>query len=482
MNVKKEAGRTGLFARRGNLLTDPIGRSLLRLSWPMLIGMFAMTAFNLADTWFVAQLGTGPLAAMTFTFPVVMVLNGLTLGIGTGTTAIISQRYGSGDHDEVRRLARDGLLLAFTLVALITAVGLVTIRPLFSTLGAEGELLEMVSRYMTVWYIGAGFVVVPMVGNSAIRGTGDTQTPAWIMTTAALTNIALDPIFIFGFGPIPALDLMGAALATVIARAVTMIASLYILIHRDRLVLFMLPRLGGLWSRWKQVLVVGGPAALTAVMGPLTFAVFTRLAASHGTDTVAALGAGIRVDMFALMVPFAVGSGLMVFVGQNWGAAKYERVRRSVLLTLRFVIATGLMIYAGIALGASPITSLFTDDAGVVRLMHVFLTATMVGLAADAVFVLAVSIYNALRRPRRVVLLYVVRLVVIMIPLAILGSTLYGPVGLFYGIGAGRLLTGVGTWLVLRPMLKEVKGRAHQHRSSDDAFKTNLRGEGEDER
>lgn len=250
-----------LNSRGGNLLEDPIGRSLFRLSWPMLIGMMAMSLFNIADTWYVAQIGMNELAAMTFTFPVVMILNGLTLGIGMGATAIISQRFGAGDREQVRKLARDALLLALFLVVIVTLAGLVTMRPLFRALGADGEMLTMVAQYMRIWYMGTLFVVVPMVGNSAIRGTGDTKTPAWIMTFAAVGNIVLDPLFIFGLGPIPGMGLEGAAIATVLSRAMTMFAALYVLFYRDKLVLYALPKLKEMWSHWKSVLLVGGRRA-----------------------------------------------------------------------------------------------------------------------------------------------------------------------------------------------------------------------------
>lgn len=446
-----------LNSRGGNLLEDPIGKSLFRLSWPMLIGMMAMSLFNIADTWYVAQIGMNELAAMTFTFPVVMILNGLTLGIGMGATAIISQRFGAGDREQVRKLARDALLLALFLVVIVTLAGLVTMRPLFRALGADGEMLTMVAQYMRIWYMGTLFVVVPMVGNSAIRGTGDTKTPAWIMTFAAVGNIVLDPLFIFGLGPIPGMGLEGAAIATVLSRAMTMFAALYVLFYRDKLVLYALPKLKEMWSHWKSVLLVGGAAALTAILTPLTFGILTRLISTFGTGPVAAFGAGIRVDMFALMVPIAAASGLVVFVGQNWGAGRRDRVSRALVLTQRFLAGTSILVWVLIALFATPIARLFVEAEAALQPMRFFLRVVEIGLIGDVLFFITVQTYNALRRPSRVLLIYAIRLFVLFLPFAFLGAKIGGLYGAFVGMGAARLLSGVaGLWLA-QPVIREGK-------------------------
>lgn len=441
--------------RRGNLLEDPIPKTLFQLAWPMMIGMLAMTMFNLADTWYVAQIGVKELAAMTFTFPVVMILNGLTLGIGTGATAIISQRYGAGDREEVRKLARDGLLLALTLVVIVTSAGLLTIKPLFRALGADETLLPMVSKYIHIWYLGTMFVVVPMVGNSAIRGTGDTRTPAFIMTAAAVGNIILDPLFIFGPGPFPRWELQGAAFATVLSRAVTMLMALYVLVIRDKMVLFTLPKPKELWSHWKRILVVGGPASLMMVLTPITFGVLTRMVSEFGTGPVAAFGAGMRVDMFAMMVPMATASGLMVFVGQNWGAGRRDRVRKALGLSQRFLVFTGAIIFLLIAALAHPIAAVFSTKDAVLIPMRFFLRVAEIGLLGDSLSVITVQTYNALRRPSRVLMVSVIRLLVLLVPLAWLGGHFWGIDGLFAGMGVARLLSGFVARIFLLPVMQE---------------------------
>ena len=167
---------------------------LLRLTLPMIWGVLSVLAFSLADTYFVAQLGTKELAAMSFTFPVVTILGSIAMGLGTGASSVIARVIGRGEHQQVQRLTTDSLLLSLLIVSILASLGLITINPLFATLGAELELLPLIRDYMNIWYLGMVFLVVPMVGNSVIRASGNTVLPSLIMTLAAGVNILVDPL------------------------------------------------------------------------------------------------------------------------------------------------------------------------------------------------------------------------------------------------------------------------------------------------
>ena len=145
-----------------------------------------------------------------------------------GASAAVSRAIGEGDLDRERRLTTDSLLLALLIVGFAAAVGLLTIRPLFRALGADETTLPYIRQYMTIWYPGVIFVVVPMVGNNCIRATGDTRTPGMVMVIGAATNAVLDPLLIFGLGPFPELGIRGAAAATLIGRSVTFLSLIHI--------------------------------------------------------------------------------------------------------------------------------------------------------------------------------------------------------------------------------------------------------------
>ena len=303
---------------------------------------------------------------------------------------------------------------------------------------------------MLVWFGGTVFVVVPMVGNSAIRGTGDTRTPAAIMTAAALANLVLDPLFIFGLGPFPEMGIRGAAVATVIGRATTLVLALYVLIWRRKLVEAALPSLSGLLARWRHILSVGVPAALANTLVPISMGLLTGIIAGHGPGAVAAFGAGTRVEMFAFMIPAALGSGIVPFIGHNWGAGQLDRVRRAITLSQKFLILQGVALWLVLFVLAEPIAGLFSDEARVLDPLVTFLRLATATLMFDAVTGTAVSILNGLQQSVRAMVLNATRLLVFLVPLTYVGSALYEIAGAFSGMAVARACSGVVAFLVLR--------------------------------
>jgi putative MATE family efflux protein len=438
---------------RANLVEGPVGRTLITLTIPMLFAILAMVVFNLVDTAFVGRLGTEELAAISFTFPVVLVINSLAGGLGVGASAVISQAIGKGDRYRVQRLTTDSLALAVMVVAVFSLVGLVTIDPLFRLLGATPEVLPLIRQYMTLWYIGVIFVVIPMVGNAAIRATGDTKTPAIIMMVAAGVNLALDPLLIFGVGVFPGLGLTGAALATVIARAITLIASLWVLVRRERMVIWSKPKFEEVLKSWKQVLYVGLPAAGTNVLVPISAGIITGMVAAYGPEAVAALGVGTRIESLGLGVIMALASVLTPFVGQNWGAGRLDRVRLSVRYAQRVALFWGALLFIILVASGRSVALIFNDDAIVVATLIDYLRIVPLSYGLLGVLMLATAALNALNRPLQSALLTVLRLFVLYIPLAIVGSALFGLQGIFGAAAVANGLAGLAAFFWLRSIL-----------------------------
>ena len=238
------------------LIEGPIGKTLTKMTIAMTFGLMGMVAFNLVDTFFVGKLGTDQLAALSFTFPVVLVVSSIALGLGFGASAVISRAIGEGDHHKVQRLTTDSLLLSVIIVICFVIIGLFTIEPLFKALGATSKIIPYIKTYMRIWYFGMPFVVVPMVGNNAIRATGDAKTPSIIMLIAVCVNTVLDPLLIFGIGPFPELGIKGAAIATVISRFTTFSVALWVLTKREKMISFDIPKISEILSSWKQVIFI----------------------------------------------------------------------------------------------------------------------------------------------------------------------------------------------------------------------------------
>ncbi len=431
----------------------PIERLLARTTLQMLLGILAMVSFNLVDTFFVGQLGKAELAAMAFTFPVVTVFGGLALGLGQGASAVISRALGEGDRDRVRRLTSDALLLSVLIVSVLVLVGLATIDPLFRAMGASDELLPLIERYMRIWYVGMPFVVIPMVGNNAIRATGDARTPAMIMLVAVTVNLVLDPLLIFGLGPFPRLELAGAALTTVFARAATLAASLWVLVARYRMVTTRFQGLAATVASWRRILWIGLPDAATRMILPVGAGVVTRLVAGFGKEAVAAFGVATRIDVFALAMIMALGSMLGPFVGQNHGAGLFGRVRRGVRSSQLFALAWGVLMLVLLAAAARPIALLFNRDPLVVADIVLYLHIVPFSYGLIGVLMLCNTSLLVLERPLHAAALTLVQMFGLYVPLAVVGGRWLGLQGIFSAALVANGVAGVAAFFVLRRVL-----------------------------
>ncbi|WP_193164900.1 MATE family efflux transporter [Microbulbifer hainanensis] len=441
--------------RHPSLLEGQVAGHLRRLALPMVWGILATMSFNVVDTYFVAQLGNGPLAAMSFTFPVVMVINSLAIGLGAGTSSAVARAYGAGDLQRVRRLVTDASLLALLGALAISVLGLATIRPLFELLGAPEEMLPLIADYMVPWYLGAVFAVVPMVALSSLRAIGNSALTGRIMVAVALFNLLLDPLLIFGLFGFPRLELQGAALSTVIARGISFFAALYFLVRREHLMALPSVRLGVVWASWRAVLAVGLPAIATNAIIPMAGGVVVALVAAHGADAVAGLGVALRIEPLALIVFYALSSVVGPFIGQNAGAGKTARMQETVSVLGRFCIGCGFTLALVLYVVGPSLVRLFSDSAPVLAVAVAYLTLVPFSYAGYGFVMSANAAFNGLGRPLPATLISFLRVLGVYLPLAWVGNQLWGITGLFAATALANLLLGALAWWWLRRDISE---------------------------
>jgi putative MATE family efflux protein len=435
------------------LTEGPVGKLLVKLTMPMIVGIIGIVIFNLTDTFYVGRLGINELAALSFTFPVVLVVMSLAFGVGIGTSAVVSRAIGEEDFCQVRRLTTDALLLALIIVTFVAGIGIVTIEPVFRLLGATPEIMPLIKRYMSIWYLGVICVVIPIVGNNAIRATGDTKTPSIIMTIAAIMNIILDPLFIFGIGPFPRLGLAGAAITTVITRAIIMVVALYVLGYRDKMITLARPGCAAVVQSWRKILYIGVPNMAIHAVIPITAGIITRLLATYGSTAVAAYGVSCRIEFFALAILMALRMVIAPFVGQNIGAGRYERVVLGLRYGKQFSLGWGLMVFVVFAVAARPIASIFSDNTDVVSTIVLYLRIVPIAYGLQGILWLSTAAMNVLNKPFHAAGLTMVQMFVLYIPLAFVGSHLFGLPGIFAALAFAYAAAGVGSHLVLDRIL-----------------------------
>ncbi|WP_215397390.1 MATE family efflux transporter [Rheinheimera oceanensis] len=428
-----------------SLIHDDIKTTLVSMTLPMLVGMITLMTFSLVDTFFISMLGTEQLAAISFTFPISFALISLVIGLSIGTSAVIAKALGAGRLTEARTDGQVALWLSAILVALLAIPGYLFTDTLFGLLGAGDSILLYIRQYMDIWFAGAVLLALPMVGNAVLRAAGDTKTPSIIMACSGLVNAVLDPVLIFGLGPIPALGMQGAAIATLVSWVFGSVLIIYLLVKRDLISTSWLS-VTVLNQVCRKILRIGLPAAGANMLTPLAMAVLTAILANYGASAVAAFGVGARIESIACLVVLALSMTLPPFVSQNYGAGLLSRVQQAYRLCGRFVLLWQFGIYLLLAVLAVPLARLFSSEPEVVSIICQFIWIVPLAYGLQGITILTNSSFNALHQPGSALLLSLIRLFVFYVPLAWLGGKLYGVTGLFIGCVVANICTAALAW------------------------------------
>ena len=439
------------------LVEGSTARHLASLTIPMFLGISSMFIASLIDTIYVGWLGSAELAAVSFSFPLIMGLTTLSMGIGVGAASIIARLAGGGDRAPIRRLSTHALLLAALLSAILSTGLYISQEPVFRTLGADAEILRLIRTYISVWMFGLPFFVLPMVATMMMRALGNARLPGLIMGGSAVLQVALAPPLIFGMpGYADGLGLPGAAWAFVLSRLI-IFAITWAVLRRMQLIEFRIPNPAALWASWREVLAIGAPSALNNLIAPASLAVTVALLAAHSHAVVAGFGIASRIESLAIMLLMALSASTGPFVGQNWGAGRHQRIQEAHKLAYRFALAYSLVVCLVLALWGRPIVAAIINDAPVVDAAYAFLAMVPVSYGLLGVGMIAAATFTALGNPMPALALSLGRLVVFYVPLALLGDRLFGYLGIYGAAALANLIIGgLSAWWLRRHLQRRI--------------------------
>ncbi len=443
------------YSAKGDLTQGSVTKHLIRLSVPMIWGILAIVSFQLVDTWYISMLGTTELTAMAFTFPVTYILFSLVLAQGIAASSVLSRLIGKGNMSRVRRVATHSLIFAFLSGVAFAVLGLATTDPLFEMMGATPEMMPIIRDYMHIWFAGSIFLTIPMVGNSGIRATGDTFTPAMIMTSAAILNAMIAPVLVFGLFGFPRLEVQGAAIATLLANIGTTIAALYVLYYKKRLISRSRWHMSLFKDSIKKLLAVAVPVSIATILQPASAVVLTTLLAKHGASAVAAFGIANRVEAFVFVIIMALATGMAPIIGQNWGAGRYDRVHETLRIAIKFSVYWSIGAAVVLVAGAEKIARAFTTDPVVIHETMLYFWIIPVTYALGNLVQGWSSAFNAMGMAKQSFNMIAIKLIVLTIPAALIGSHVYGVAGIFAAIALVNMVTGIGFHLYNRRLCRK---------------------------
>ncbi len=409
----------------------------------MALGLVAIISFDAVDLFFVSQLGDAPLAAISFTFPIIWFLSSIIIGFEAGAASCISRAIGRNDTSMARRQTTDTALLAGSVSLMLCMFGLMTIGPLFRLLGATDELLPLIGDYMSIWYFAEPAAAVLWTCLAAMRARGNSLIEGKIITTAAVINAILDPIFIFGYFGFPRMEIAGAALATLVANLIMLAGTLVYLHVRLRIFATPFTAIGNILASWRQMLHVGLPAMLTNAIVPVANGVIVAMVAGYGIDAVAGFGIAMRVEPMFLIAFYALSAVTSPFVGQNYAAGQLDRVAEARSVIGKFCLVFGLSLAVVLSVVAYPLTGFFTDNDAIRDVAITYLWIMAVSYGGYGMVMATCAGFNGMGYPLPAVVMSSLRTVILFLPLALFGKWLIGMNGIFIASAALNILIAV---------------------------------------
>jgi putative MATE family efflux protein len=447
-----------------DLLEGGIGWPLFYLSLPIVVTNLLQTAYNLADTFWLGQFSTASLAAISFAFPMVFLLFSLGIGVSVAGSILVAQNTGAGDERQAEFAASQTVTFSMVVSAVLGLFGFFAVGWLLGFLGAGPEIHPLAVAYMRIIALGLPFMFGFFVFISLMRGYGDTVTPMVVMFWTVVLNVILDPLLIFGWTApvtlagatlappvaIPRMGIEGAAVATVVSRGLAMVVGLGIMFRGVRGVRIrpgdMVPDPG----YFRKIVDLGLPASVEGSGRALSVNAILLVVSMFSTPVVAAFGIGIRVFSTIFLPAIAVGQGVETMTGQNIGASNYDRAGRIPYVAGRvmFVIlaAVGLVIFVF----PDAIVRVFTDDPAVIDAGGLFLRVSALTFGFTGLQRAFTGAFRGAGKTLVAAAIAISMLAVIRLPLAYVGATTVGVLGMWLAFPVSNVSGTVIAWAWFR--------------------------------
>lgn len=436
--------------------TRPVFPLLMSMALPMVISMLVNSLYNIVDSYFVSQISDAAFTALSLVYPVQNFVNAVGIGFGVGINAVIALHLGAQEQEKADSAASQGMFLA-GIQGLVLSVACILIMPGFLGLYTTDEqIVELGVRYSTVVF-GFGVMVSLGVGfEKVFQAVGLMKVSMISLMAGCIANIILDPIMIFGWGPIPAMGIEGAALATGIGQTLSFV--IYVAVYFVKPIgVRVTPRLFRPRAQMAARLYsVGIPAVLNLALPSLLISALNGILSSFSELYVQVLGAYYKLQTFLYLTVNGVVQGMRPLVGYNFGAKEYGRVKK--LYKLVLILSAAFMALGTVIFLAIPgqLASLFAENEETIRASETALRIISAGFIVSAVSVTSSGALEGLGKGAASLLISLCRYVVIIIPAAYLLSRLFGPTGVWHAFWITEFISAAMAYIVYRRAVRVV--------------------------
>jgi putative MATE family efflux protein len=436
------------------LVSGSIPGHLVSQTLPAVIGVAAIMSIGIVDAYFIGQLGSAPLAAISFIFPVAVASTSLGVGVMVGINSVVARALGEGDHDKAARRANFGILFAALCGAVMGLALWLAIDPIFTAMNAPPALMPLIRAYMTPYAAGFPLSLAIMGFNGVLRGQGEARRTSTVSITYAAANWVLNPLLITGggglLGGFEGFGIAGSAYATVIGWGIGVVTALTLLRGTALPLNLALLRDCNLVEQARAIIRVGLPAAFSNAINPLGLSILTALVALEGEAAVAGFGAAGRLQSFVIVPLLGLSGAIGGIVGQNWGAGRFDRAREAALWAAGFCVVWGLTVALAMIAAGEHFAQVFTDDPAVIAEFALYLKIAAWGYAGFGLLIVGNGIMNAVDKAAFALVQSVLRVFGVMLPVALVLRPEMGSAAIYTAELAANLFGAVSAVLLVR--------------------------------
>ncbi|MGB5699323.1 MATE family efflux transporter [Muriicola sp.] len=437
--------KTAVTGRETEFTSGSIRKAIFMLSVPMVLEMMMESIFAIVDIAYVSQVSVNAVATIGLTESVITLVYAIAIGLSMAATAVVARRIGEKDEAGASQAAVQAIFLGIIVAVLIGIVGLLFSKEILSLMGGSSELVAEGHGY-TKFLIGGNITIVLLfLINAIFRGAGDASIAMWTLILSNGLNIILDPIFIFGWGPVPEYGVMGAAIATNIGRGSAVIFQLYILFRGGSRIRILTSNLVLQLKIMLNLIRVSMGGIAQFLIGTSSWVFLMRLMAEFGSEALAGYTIAIRVMMFTFMPAWGMSNAAATLVGQNLGAGKPDRAEKTVWITGKYNAIFMFSISLIYLIFARGIISLFTDVPAVIEIGALCLQVVAAGYVFYAYGMVVTQAFNGAGDTRTPTKINFIAFWLIQLPFAYLVSLYldWGVLGVFIAITLAEVLLSV---------------------------------------
>lgn len=442
--------KTALSGKEQDFTKGSIKKAIFMLSVPMVLEMLMESIFALVDIIFVSRVSVNAVATIGLTESVVTLIYAVAIGLSMAATAIVARRVGEKDYKGANEAAVQVIFLGVVVAVVIGVIGFVYAKDILALMGAEPDLIAEGYGYTKILIAGNITIMLLFLINAVFRGAGNAAIAMWTLVLSNGLNIILDPIFIFGLGPVPAYGVEGAAIATTTGRGVAVIFQLYILFHGWGKLKIRLKNMVLKWAVMLNLLRVSMGGIGQFLIGTSSWVFLVRIMSEFGSEVLAGYTIAIRVMMFTFMPSWGMSNAAATLVGQNLGALQPERAEKSVWLTGKYNAVFMVLVSVLYLVFAHAILSWFSDEPEVVKYGALCLQVIAAGYVFYAYGMVVIQAFNGAGDTKTPTYINFFCFWVFQLPLAY-GLALYfdlGPLGVYLAIVlAETLIAIIGIYL-----------------------------------